>query len=336
MRYYPIGLDILDRRCLVVGGGEVGQRKAERLLECGARVTVVGRELTPGLEGLVREGRIGHIAADYAEDHLEGAFLVIGATDDRAVNDRIFRDARRRRVLANIVDAPGRCDFILPALCRQGELVITVATGGRSPALAKKLRQELEERYGPEYETLLKIMARCAAGSSSEGKGPTRTAGSSRPWWIPTSWSGSAKGTEKGRGGREAAGGRRRRSLRDPAGGGGAKARQKRGQGTMMDTLFFKAALAAYFLATAGYLVSLVARRVVMAKIATWVLGLAVVLHGVHFLEMYTERGFNVAVNLFEAVSLFAWIVSGAYLAVQARTKTRVLGPSWRPSPCCS
>ena len=94
----------------------------------------------------------------------------------------------------------------------------------------------------------------------------------------------------------------------------------------MMDTLFFKAALAAYFLATAGYLVSLVARRVVMAKIATWVLGLAVVLHGVHFLEMYTERGFNVAVNLFEAVSFFAWIVSGAYLAVQARTKTRVLG----------
>ncbi len=171
MRYYPIGLDILDRRCLVVGGGEVGQRKAERLLECGARVTVVGRELTPGLEGLVREGRIGHIAADYAEDHLEGAFLVIGATDDRAVNDRIFRDARRRRVLANIVDDPGRCDFILPALCRQGELVITVATGGRSPALAKKLRKELEERYGPEYETLLKILGELRGRILDRGEG---------------------------------------------------------------------------------------------------------------------------------------------------------------------
>jgi ABC-type uncharacterized transport system permease subunit len=93
-----------------------------------------------------------------------------------------------------------------------------------------------------------------------------------------------------------------------------------------MEPLFFKAALAAYFLATAGYLVSLVARRVVMAKIATWVLGLAVVLHAAHFLEMYTERGFNVAVNLFEAVSFFAWIVSAAYLAFQMRTKTRVLG----------
>jgi len=149
MRYYPIGLDIAERRCLVVGGGEVGQRKAERLLECGARVTVVGRELTRRLEGLVREGRVGHIAADYDKSHLEGVFLVIGATDDGDVNERIFRDARRKGVLANIVDDPGRCDFILPALCRQGDLVITVATGGRSPALAKKLRQELEERYGP-------------------------------------------------------------------------------------------------------------------------------------------------------------------------------------------
>ena len=93
-----------------------------------------------------------------------------------------------------------------------------------------------------------------------------------------------------------------------------------------MEPLFFKAALAAYFAATAGYLVSLVVRRVLMAKLATWVLGFAVALHTAHFLEMYTERGFNVAVNLFEAVSFFAWIVSGAYLVFQMRTKTRVLG----------
>lgn len=176
MRYYPIGLDISDRRCLVVGGGEVGHRKAERLLECGARVTVVGRELTPALEGLVREGRIRHVATDYDGAHLEGAFLVIGATDDRAVNDRIFRDARRKGVLANIVDDPERCDFILPALCRQGDLVITVATGGRSPALAKKLRQELEDRYGPEYGALLKIMGavRIAVIDRGEGSGENR------------------------------------------------------------------------------------------------------------------------------------------------------------------
>lgn len=172
MRYYPVGLDILNRRCLVVGGGEVGRRKAERLLECGARVTVVGKKLTPALEALVRAGRVGHVAADYGEDQLEGAFLVIGATDDRDVNDRIFRDARRRGVLANIVDDPERCDFILPALCRQGDLVITVATGGRSPALAKKLRRELEERYGPEYEALLRIMGELRGRIIGRGEGP--------------------------------------------------------------------------------------------------------------------------------------------------------------------
>ncbi len=171
MRYYPVGLDITGRHCLVVGGGEVGRRKAERLLEYGARVTIVDRTLTPGLEALVREGRIRHEAADYGEALLEGAFLVIGATDDRAVNDRIFRDARRRKVLANIVDDPGRCDFVLPALCRQGDLVITVATGGRSPALAKKLRRELEERYGPEYGVLLKIMGELRGRIIERGEG---------------------------------------------------------------------------------------------------------------------------------------------------------------------
>jgi len=172
MRYYPVGLDILNRRCLVVGGGEVGQRKAERLLECGARVTVVGKKLTPVLKRLVRAGRVSHVAEDYGEAQLDGAFLVIGATDDRAVNDRIFRDARRRGILANIVDDPERCDFILPALCRQGDLVITVATGGRSPALAKKLRRELEERYGPEYGVLLKIMGELRGRILERGEGP--------------------------------------------------------------------------------------------------------------------------------------------------------------------
>ena len=171
MRYYPIGLDISGRRCLVIGAGEVGERKAQRLLECGARVSVVGRELTPALAGLAREGRIDHIPGDYDKGLLEGAFLVIGATDDRVVNERIFRDARKRGVLANIVDDPEHCDFILPALCRQGDLVITVATGGKSPALAKKLRKELEEHYGPEYETLLKIMGELRGKIIDRGEG---------------------------------------------------------------------------------------------------------------------------------------------------------------------
>jgi precorrin-2 dehydrogenase/sirohydrochlorin ferrochelatase len=171
MRYYPIGLDISGRRCLVIGGGEVGERKAERLLECGARVSVVGRDLTPALARLRKKGAIDHVPGDYEQKLLKGAFLVIGATDDRAVNERIFRDARKRGVLANIVDDPDRCDFILPALCRQGELVITVATGGKSPALAKKLRRDLEERYGPEYEVLLKIMGEIRGRIIDRGEG---------------------------------------------------------------------------------------------------------------------------------------------------------------------
>ncbi len=172
MRYYPIGLDISGRRCLVIGSGEVGERKAQRLLECGARVCVVGKQLTPALSRLAQAGRIAHIPGNYDEAHLEGVFLVIGATDDRDVNERIYRDARKRRVLANIVDDPDRCDFILPALCRQGDLVITVATGGKSPALAKKLRRELEERYGPEYEVLLKIMGELRGKIIERGQGP--------------------------------------------------------------------------------------------------------------------------------------------------------------------
>jgi len=171
MRYYPIGLDISGRRCLVIGGGEVGERKAQRLLECGARVSVVGRDLTPALARLRKKGAIDHIPGDYEQRLLKGAFLVIGATDDRTVNERIFRDARKRGVLTNIVDDPDRCDFILPALCRQGELVITVATGGKSPALAKRLRQDLEERYGPEYEVLLKIMGEIRGRIIDRGEG---------------------------------------------------------------------------------------------------------------------------------------------------------------------
>jgi precorrin-2 dehydrogenase/sirohydrochlorin ferrochelatase len=171
MRYYPIGLDISGRRCLVIGGGEVGERKAQRLLECGARVSIVGKALTPALSGLAQTGRVAHIPGDYEEGHLEGVFLVIGATNDRDINERIYRDARKRGVLANIVDDPDRCDFILPALCRQGDLVITVATGGKSPALAKKLRQEIEELYGPEYEVLLKIMGELRGKIIDRGQG---------------------------------------------------------------------------------------------------------------------------------------------------------------------
>jgi len=158
MRYYPIFMNISGRLCVVVGGGNVAERKVGRLLACGARVEVVGKDLTPELEGLRRAGAIFHRDADYDGAHIRGAFLVIGATDDDEVNERIALDARALGIPVNIVDDPARCDFILPSLVERGDLSLAVSTGGKSPALAKKLRRELEAAYGPEYAVLLEIM----------------------------------------------------------------------------------------------------------------------------------------------------------------------------------
>ena len=158
MRYYPLFLDISRRRCVVVGGGSVAERKVERLLACGARVEVVDRRLTPALAAMKAEGVIVHHDADYDEAQLRGAFLVIGATDSDTVNERIARDARALAIPVNIVDDPLRCDFILPSVVERGDLLIAVSTGGKSPALAKRLRKELEEAYGPEYGVLIEIL----------------------------------------------------------------------------------------------------------------------------------------------------------------------------------
>ena len=136
----------------------MAERKVERLLACGARVEVVGKTLTPLLAAWKGEGRIVHREADYEDSRLAGASLVIGATDNEAVNGRIARDARARGIPVNIVDDPARCDFILPSVVERGDLLIAVSTGGKSPALARKLREELEEAYGPEYAILLEIL----------------------------------------------------------------------------------------------------------------------------------------------------------------------------------
>jgi precorrin-2 dehydrogenase/sirohydrochlorin ferrochelatase len=158
MEFYPVCLDISNERCVVAGGGEVAERKVAGLLECGAKVVIVSKDLTPALREMKDAGRIEHLSDDYREEYLEGAFLVIGATDREDVNENISRDARDRGVLVNIVDVPARCNFIVPSVFRRGDLLVAVSTGGKSPALARRLREEIEERYGPEYGTLLTIM----------------------------------------------------------------------------------------------------------------------------------------------------------------------------------
>ncbi len=146
-----------------MGGGEVAFRKVRRLLQCGARVKVISAKLSPEMEALKNRNEIVHINGRYKADHIADAFIVIGATNSRTVNNRIFRDARAGKVLVNIVDEPERCDFILPSVVERGDLAMAISTGGKSPALARHLRQELEEVYGEEYEIYLDILGQTRA-----------------------------------------------------------------------------------------------------------------------------------------------------------------------------
>ncbi len=148
MRYYPVYLDINGRKCVVVGGGAVGARKVNTLLACGARVTVISPEATAELNDLAEQGGISLIRRPYQSSDLDGAFMVIGATDDEAINHRVHADAEARNLLCNIVDQPRVCNFILPSIVQRGDLVIAVSTSGRSPAFAKKLRKELKSSSG--------------------------------------------------------------------------------------------------------------------------------------------------------------------------------------------
>ena len=160
MRYYPAFLDLQGQGCLVVGGGQVGERKVKTLMECGAVVHLVSPELTPFLEAVVRQGRVRLLAPEFLPEHLEGMFLVIGATDDPEANQRISRAAQSRNLLCNIVDKPRECNFIVPSQVHRGDLVIAVSTGGRSPALAKKIRQELEKLFPDIYSSYLALLGR--------------------------------------------------------------------------------------------------------------------------------------------------------------------------------
>ena len=158
MRYYPVNLDVQNRDCLVVGGGGVGERKVKTLLECGARVTVVTTLATERLQAIASEGHIDLKTRGYEPSDLEGKFLVIGATDSEEINEKISEDAARRGLLCNIADRPAACSFVLPAIVRQGDLVIAISTSNKSPAVARRIRQTLEKEFGPEYAVLLNLM----------------------------------------------------------------------------------------------------------------------------------------------------------------------------------
>jgi precorrin-2 dehydrogenase/sirohydrochlorin ferrochelatase len=172
MRYYPINLDVQDRECLVVGGGGVGERKVKTLLECGALVTVVTMDATESLQALASEGRIDLKTRVYEPSDMKGKFLVIGATNSEEVNEKISKDAQERGLLCNIADRPAACTFVLPAIVRQGELLIAISTSNKSPAVARRIRQTLEKEFGPEYSVLLNLMGAIRQKLLSESKSP--------------------------------------------------------------------------------------------------------------------------------------------------------------------
>jgi precorrin-2 dehydrogenase/sirohydrochlorin ferrochelatase len=158
--YFPAFLDLRGRACLVVGGGHVGERKVRKLLACGARVTLVSPGLTEGLAALADRGRITHRRRAFLRSDVRRIMLVVAATGVPAVDDAVAAEARRRGALVNVVDRPARCGFIFPAVLRRGELQIAVSTGGRSPALAREIRQRLEPLFGPEYAVLVERVGR--------------------------------------------------------------------------------------------------------------------------------------------------------------------------------
>jgi precorrin-2 dehydrogenase len=149
---FPLFLKLAARPCLVVGAGREGESKIAGLLAADASVRVVAPEATTAVQAWARAGRLQWMARAFEETDLDGAFLVVVASSRRELNRHVYQEARRRRVLCNVVDDPLHCDFYYPSVVRRGALQIAISTDGKSPALAQRLRRELEEQFGPEYQ----------------------------------------------------------------------------------------------------------------------------------------------------------------------------------------
>jgi len=149
--YYPIFLDIENRSVVIIGGGNVCARKAETMMNYGARVSIVSPDFTDEIERWARDGALQIRRKRYEQSDLEGANIVIASTDDQSVNEQIAADCRRRRIPVNVVDVTPLCEFIVPAIIDKGSVTVAVSTGGKSPALARTLKEDLQRLIGPEY-----------------------------------------------------------------------------------------------------------------------------------------------------------------------------------------
>jgi siroheme synthase-like protein len=153
--FYIACLKLSGRRCLVIGGGEIGLEKVEGLLACDGDVTLIAPEAEPALQEYAQEGSIRW---ERGASDLEGVFMAIAATDDTDVNIAVYEDAERRAMLVNVVDVPPLCNFILPAIVRMSPLAIAISTAGASPALAKRMKREIEAQFGAPYAQLAVLL----------------------------------------------------------------------------------------------------------------------------------------------------------------------------------
>jgi siroheme synthase-like protein len=156
--YYPVFLDVRGRRCVVIGGGRVALRKVISLLECGAEVRVISPSLCRELARLNADRIISAMEREYQPADLAGSFVAIAATTEADINLRIAQEARRQKVLINVVDCPEHSDFIVPSSFSRADLTIAVSTAGKSPALARKIRTKLEKEFGEEYASLVELI----------------------------------------------------------------------------------------------------------------------------------------------------------------------------------
>jgi len=167
--YYPIFLNLQDRRCVVIGGGKVALRKIKVLLDCGAKVTMISPEPHPEIVRLSKKKVIRLIQRDYRKEDLNGAAVAFACTDAKETNRRVAEDSKKRRVPVNVTDDPGLSEFIIPSFFRRGDLTIAVSTAGVSPALAKKIRKNLEKRLGKEYASLVSLIGEVRSALKKRG-----------------------------------------------------------------------------------------------------------------------------------------------------------------------
>jgi siroheme synthase-like protein len=155
--YYPVFLEMKDRRCVVIGGGAVAERKVEGLVAVGANVTVISPAITNGLRELLTQGAIRHVAREYQTGDRAGYDLVFVATDNSEINAVVSNEARSLRIWVNSADDPDHCDFILPGVIRRGDLAVAVSTGGVSPAVTRAIREELDQYVSADYASFVQI-----------------------------------------------------------------------------------------------------------------------------------------------------------------------------------